>query len=89
MVGVIVSSTRYAMKKAAALSILVAVILLAGAILAEAQQPKKVFRIGYLSFGSSTGRNPQRIEGFRQGLRQLDTRKGKTLPLSIDTARKN
>ena len=37
------------MKKAAVLSILVAVILLAVAVIAEAQQPKKVPRIGYLS----------------------------------------
>ena len=37
------------MKKAAALSILVAVILLAVAVIAEAQQPKKVSRIGVFS----------------------------------------
>ena len=37
------------MKKAAVPSILVVVILLAVGVTAEAQQPKKVFRIGYLS----------------------------------------
>ena len=37
------------MKKAAVPSILVAVVLLAVAVIAEAQQPKKVYRIGYLS----------------------------------------
>ena len=37
------------MKKAAVPSILVAVVLLAVAVIAEAQQPKKVPRIGYLS----------------------------------------
>ena len=37
------------MKKAAVSSILVAVVLLAVAVIAEAQQPKKVPRIGYLS----------------------------------------
>src|SRR5262245_53299044 len=37
------------MKKAAVPSILVAVVLLALAVTAEAQQPKKVPRIGYLS----------------------------------------
>jgi hypothetical protein len=37
------------MKTAAVPSILVAVVLLALAVIAEAQQPKKVFRIGYLS----------------------------------------
>src|SRR5215831_11544469 len=48
MVGVIVSSTRCAMKKAAVPLILVAVVLLALAVIAEAQQPKKVPRIGLL-----------------------------------------
>ena len=37
------------MKKAAVPSILVAVILLAVAVIAEAQQPRKVPRIGFLS----------------------------------------
>jgi hypothetical protein len=37
------------MKKAAVPSILVAVMLLALVVTAEAQQPKKVFRMGYLS----------------------------------------
>ena len=37
------------MKKAAVPSILVAVVLLAVAVIAEAQQPNKVPRIGYLS----------------------------------------
>jgi hypothetical protein len=37
------------MKKAAVSSILVAVVLLALGVTAEAQQPKKVHRIGYLS----------------------------------------
>ena len=39
------------MKKAAVPSILVAVVLLAVGVTAEAQQPKKVPRIGYLSSG--------------------------------------
>jgi hypothetical protein len=37
------------MKKAGLSSILIAVTLLAVAVIAEAQQPKKVYRIGYLS----------------------------------------
>ena len=37
------------MRKAGVLSILVAVVLLAVAVIAEAQQPKKVPRIGYLA----------------------------------------
>jgi hypothetical protein len=42
------------MKKAAASSILVSLVLLAVVVIAEAQQPKKVFRIGYLSSGNPT-----------------------------------
>ena len=46
------------MKKAAVPSILVAVVLLAVAVIAEAQQPKKVPRIGFLSaFSSSSDRS--------------------------------
>ena len=41
------------MKKAAA-SILVAVVLLALGVIADAQQQKKVHRIGYISFGRSS-----------------------------------
>jgi hypothetical protein len=37
------------MKKAAVPSILVAVVLLALVVMAQAQQPKKILRIGYLS----------------------------------------
>jgi hypothetical protein len=39
------------MKKAAVPSILIAVVMLAGAVLAEAQQPKKIHRIGYITVG--------------------------------------
>ena len=41
------------MKKAAVLSILVVVVLLAVAVIAEAQQPKNVPRLGYLSVSDS------------------------------------
>ena len=58
------------MKKAAALSILVAVVMLAVAVMAEAQQPKKVPRIGFLG-GSSASAYSTFIEAFRQGLRDL------------------
>ena len=37
---------------------------------AQAQQPKKVPRIGYLAAASASA-NPARIEAFRQGLREL------------------
>jgi putative ABC transport system substrate-binding protein len=66
------------MKKAAVPSILVAVVLLAVAAIAEAQQPKKVPRIGYLG-ATSRSTNPARIEAFRQGLRELGYVEGKNI----------
>ena len=50
---------------------------------AEAQQPTKVPRIGYLSAASPSA-NAARIEAFRQGLRELGYVEGKTLSLSGD-----
>jgi hypothetical protein len=52
------------MKRAAVPSILVAVMLLAVAVIAEAQQPKKVHRIGYLSAGNLTSES-SRAEAIR------------------------
>ena len=57
------------MKKAAVPSILVAVVLLAVAVIADAQQPKKVPRIGYLS-GFDPAREASRSEIIRQALRE-------------------
>jgi putative ABC transport system substrate-binding protein len=52
-------------------SILVAAMLLAVAVIAEAQQPKKIPLIGYVS-GSGDPKTPgPQVEGFRQGLRDL------------------
>jgi putative ABC transport system substrate-binding protein len=66
------------MKKAAASSIFAAVTLLAVAVVAQAQQPAKVTRIGFLS-----GRDPKTpgpsIEAFRQGLRDLGYVEGKNI----------
>jgi ABC-type uncharacterized transport system substrate-binding protein len=58
------------MKKAAVPSILIAVVLLALAVTAEAQQPKRTSRIGLLS-GSGPTTNPAALEAFRQGRREL------------------
>ena len=58
------------MKKAAVPSILFAVVLLALGVIAEAQQPKKVFRIGYLTSSEPVG-DSARAEAFRQILRGL------------------
>jgi putative ABC transport system substrate-binding protein len=66
------------MKKAAASSILVSLVLLAVVVIAEAQQPKKVSRIGYL--GATAPSNiSARIEAFRQGLRDLGYIEGQNL----------
>ena len=50
------------MKKAAVPSILVVVVLLAVAVPTEAQQPKKVHRIGYLSLTGIP--NELRVDSF-------------------------
>ena len=57
------------MKKAAMPSILVVVVLLAVAVIAEAQQPKKVPRIGYLS-NLDPNRESARSEAIRLALRE-------------------
>ena len=56
------------MKRAAVPSILVVVVQLAVGVIAEAQQPKKVLRIGYLTANTSSAELP-RLDAFRQGLR--------------------
>src|SRR6266545_2272849 len=58
------------MKKTGFLSILVVVILLAVAVIAEAQQPTKIPRIGFL-ITSSPSTISARLEAFRQALREL------------------
>ena len=64
-------------------SILFVVVLLAGAIIAEAQQQTtRIRRIGYLGFGftsSSRSANPWRADAFREGLRQLGYVEGKDI----------
>ena len=57
------------MKKAAVPSILVSVVLLALGVTAEAQQPKKVPRIGYLS-STDAARESTRAEAIRLALRE-------------------
>ena len=48
----------------------IAFVLVAAGVEAQAQQPKKVPRIGYLSVLSPSADSP-RIGAFRQGLREL------------------
>ena len=65
------------MRKAGVVSVLL-VLLLAVAVIAEAQEPKKVPRIGYLSTDSFST-IAERIEAFRQGLRELGYVEGKNI----------
>jgi putative ABC transport system substrate-binding protein len=60
---------RCGMKRAAVPPILIAVVLLALGVTAEAQQPKKVPRIGYLSSGNPASESA-RSEGIRLALRE-------------------
>jgi ABC-type uncharacterized transport system substrate-binding protein len=73
------------MKKASAPSILVAMMLLAVGVTAQAQQPKKVPRLGFL-IGSSPAAIAARIEAFRQGLRDLGYVEGKNIIIEYRSA---
>jgi putative tryptophan/tyrosine transport system substrate-binding protein len=67
------------MKNAGLSSILIAVVLLAVEVIAEAQQPKKVARIGYVSSTDDPKTPGPSIEAFRQGLRDLGYIEGKNI----------
>src|SRR6266540_4591688 len=66
------------MMKTRFLSILFVTVLLVVADIAEAQQPKKVPRIGFLG-AAYPSTNAARIEAFRQGLRALGYVEGKNI----------
>jgi putative ABC transport system substrate-binding protein len=66
------------MKRAAVPSILVVVVLLALGVLAEAQQQKKVPRIGYLSTNDPAGESA-RAEAVRLALRELGYIEGQNI----------
>jgi putative ABC transport system substrate-binding protein len=68
------------MKKAAVLAILVTVVLLVVAVIAEAQQPKKVPRIGYLS-PVDPATDSARAEGLRLALRELGYIEGQNIAI--------
>ena len=68
------------MKKAAVPSILVAVVLLALGVIAEAQQPKKVPRIGYLS-ALDPASESTRSEAIRLALRELGYIEGQNIAI--------
>src|SRR5207249_308904 len=67
-----------AMKKARVVSILFLVVLLAVGAIAEAQQPVKITRIGYVD-AVSLSVNAARVEAFRQSLRKLGYVEGKNI----------
>src|SRR5437867_5775114 len=70
-----------AMKKAGVLSIPFVVVLLAVAVLAEAQPQAKIPRIGYVS-GTGNPSNPgPYVEALRQGLRDLGYVEGKNIEI--------
>jgi ABC-type uncharacterized transport system substrate-binding protein len=68
------------MKKAAAPSILCAVMLLAIPVIAEAQQPAKIPRIGYLPGNYRADPGPN-VEAFRHGLKDLGYIEGQNILL--------
>src|SRR6266498_581319 len=68
-----------AMRKAGVLSILFVVILLAVAVIADAQQPAKVPRIGVISTGSPSLTGATNLDAFRKGLDELGYVEGKTI----------
>src|SRR5262245_52446298 len=68
------------MKKATVPSILIAVVLLAVAVIAEAQQPRKISTIGFMRGGSPTD---VEVEAFRQGLRELGYVEGKNISIEF------
>ena len=68
------------MKKAGWASALVAAILLAVAVIAEAQQPKKVYRLGYLSSFEPVAESA-RAEGIRLALRELGYIEGQNIAI--------
>ena len=65
---------------------LLATLLLGDVQLAEAQQPKKVSRIGLL-ISASTAVTAPYVDAFRQGLRELGYIDGKNIVLEIRGAR--
>ena len=68
------------MSKARVLSILSVVILLAVAVIAQAQQPKKVPRIGYLS-ALDPASESTRSEGIRLALRERGYIEGQSIAI--------
>ena len=67
-------------------SLVLCALLLAFSYPTNAQQPTKIPRIGYLSFGSSSFTFSARGEAFRQGLRELGYVEGKNIVIEWRSA---
>jgi putative ABC transport system substrate-binding protein len=76
------SRTRCELKKVGWSSILVAALVLAVGVIAEAQQSANIRRIGFLTGGG----NPFSFEAFRQGLRNLGYIEGKNIVIEYRSA---
>jgi ABC-type uncharacterized transport system substrate-binding protein len=76
------------MRKARLLSILFVAVLLAVAVRAEGQQPKKLFRIGYLSSGDPASES-RRAEGIRLALREIGYIEGQNIAIEYRYAERD
>src|SRR5262245_51988224 len=76
---------RCVMKRPVVSSILVAVVLLALAVTAEAQQPARLPRVGVLLLNPLSSR-PQQLEAFRQGLHAHDYVEGQNIVIELRSA---
>jgi putative tryptophan/tyrosine transport system substrate-binding protein len=71
--------------KTSPMLLLIVVVTVAQGISSEAQQPKKIPRIGFM-IGTSPSIIPDRIEGLRQGLRELGYMEGKNIVIEYRVA---
>jgi putative tryptophan/tyrosine transport system substrate-binding protein len=76
------------MKKTAGTSIACVAMLLAVAVVAEAQQPGKVFRIGFLDHSTASG-SAVLVDAFRQELSKLGWIEGKNFVIDYRFAEQN
>jgi hypothetical protein len=79
---------RFLMKKAAVSSILIAGVLLALGVIAEAQQSKKIPKIGYLS-AVDPATESARAETIRLALGELGYMEDRPSPSSTDMGRRS
>ena len=71
------------MKKVGCFSILVAAAVLTFAVIAKAQQPKKIARIGYVSTNGNPNNPGPNVETFKRGLQDLGYTEGSKISIEI------